>query len=188
MHETSILEEIRERRAKRGLSNEKIPRDLLNNILKAATLAPSCFNNQPWRFIVADSSDTLSGIHDSLSEGNYWAKKSPSIIIVLTGTELDCTLPEKRDYALFDTGLAVMNLMLQAQKEGLVAHPMAGFSSKKIRNMFHIPDNYTVITLVALGYPGETEHLSEDHKKHEISERTRKPLDEIASYNKWRCC
>lgn len=188
MHETSILKEIRERKALRGLSSKNIERDILNNILKAASLAPSCFNKQPWRYIIVDKSETLSEVHKSLPENNSWAKTAPAIIITLTGTELDCTLPDHRDYALFDTGLSVMNLMLQAQKEGIIAHPMAGFNSKEIRNFFHIPENYTIIALVALAYPGNDSVLNDKQKEMENSMRNRKPIDEIASFNKWRCC
>ena len=188
MHETSILKEIRERRAFRGLSGRSVPRDILNNILKAAALAPSCFNKQPWRYIIVDKAEILTEIHRSLPENNKWAETAPSIIITLTGTDLDCSLPDHRDYALFDTGLSVMNLMLQAQKEGLIAHPMAGFDSEKIRNSFHIPDNYTIIALVALGYPGSDSILNEKQKEMESLPRVRKPIDEIASFNKWRCC
>lgn len=188
MHETSILKEIRERRASRGISDKKIPRDILNNLLKAASLAPSCFNKQPWRFIVADKPEVLDEIHKALSENNYWAKKSPSIIILLSGTDLDCSMSDHRNYALFDTGLSAMSLILQAEKEGIIAHPIAGFNSEIIRECFHIPDNYTIISLIALGYKGDSSQLNEAHKKIETSPRDRKPIDEITSFNKWRCC
>ena len=188
MHEEEILKEIRDRRAYRALSSEPVPRETLNNILKAASLAPSCFNKQPWKYIIADKPDVLEEIHKALPENNSWAKKAPAIILSLTGIELDCSLPDNRDYALFDTGLSVMNLMLQAQKEGIIAHPMAGFNSSEIRKHFHIPENYIIIALVVLGYPGDTDELSDKQKEMEQSPRIRKPIDEIASFNKWRCC
>lgn len=188
MHESQILKEIKERRAYRSLSSNPINRETLNNILKASSLAPSCFNKQPWKYIIADKEDVLKEIHQALPENNKWAEKAPAVIIALTGIELDCSLPDKRDYALFDTGLSVMNLMLQAQKEGIIAHPMAGFDSLKIREHFHIPDNYIIIALIALGFPGSDSELNDKQKEMESSQRIRKPIDEIASFNKWRCC
>ena len=188
MHEAEILREIRERRAYRGLRSEEIPREKLNNILKAASLAPSCFNKQPWKYIIADQSDILCEIHKALSGANSWAKKAPAVIIALAGIDLDCSLPDNRDYALFDTGLSVMNLLLQAQKEGIIAHPMAGFDSEMLRGIFHVPENYIIITVIALGYPGDASGLTEKQKEMETSDRIRKPIDEISSFNKWRCC
>jgi glutaredoxin-dependent peroxiredoxin len=78
----------------------------------------------------------------------------PCIVCVATEAELDCRLSGRREYALFDAGLAVQNLLLQATREGLVAHPIAGFKPVEIKNLLGIPKKYTLITLVVLGYPG----------------------------------
>ncbi len=104
MHESQILKEIKERRAYRSLSSNPINRETLNNILKASSLAPSCFNKQPWKYIIADKEDVLKEIHQALPENNKWAEKAPAVIIALTGIELDCSLPDKRDYALLIQG------------------------------------------------------------------------------------
>ena len=47
-----LIPEIIQRRAKRALSEKKIPQDIVDRIMKATTFAPSCSNNQPWRFLV----------------------------------------------------------------------------------------------------------------------------------------
>ena len=188
MHEAEILKEIRERRSLTGLSSSPVPREILNNLLKAASLAPSCFNNQPWKYIIADQSDVLEEIHKALPSNNKWAEKAPAVVIAIAGINLDLSLSDHRDYSLFDTGLSVMNLILQAQKEGIIAHPMAGFNSEKIREHFHIPEKYIIISVIALGYPGKKDEITEEDKTHDSSERSRKPIDEIASFNKWRCC
>ena len=99
--------------------------------------------------------------------------------------DLDAQLSDRRDYALFDSGLATENLQLQAVKEGLYVHPMAGFDPLKVKEAFQIPDEFIVITLVALGYPGESSHLSEKHQKAEQSPRARKPESEVICYNNW---
>ncbi|RZW13099.1 MAG: nitroreductase, partial [Desulfobulbaceae bacterium] len=44
-----LLKEIDERRAKRALSENKIPDEVVARLMKAATYAPCCFNSQPWR-------------------------------------------------------------------------------------------------------------------------------------------
>ncbi len=186
MNRNSILREINERRSLRALSGEKIPRDVINTVIKAATLAPSCFNKQPWRFIAADDSTTLGKVFSALAEGNYWAKKSPAVIAVLTEISLGCTLSDRRDYALFDTGLAVMNLMIQAESMDLIAHPMAGFNPLKIKEIFKISDAYIVIALIAIARKGEDQgQLNEQHRELETSPRERKPIDEILFYNRW---
>jgi nitroreductase len=180
-----LVDEIEKRRAKRALSEDKIPEDILGRIMTAATYAPSCFNNQSWRFLVATEEDTLKQVHEALSGGNYWMKKAPVVVVVATKLEFDCQLSDLRDYALFDCGLATENLMLQAFREGLYAHAIAGFDPLKIKEGFHIPEDYIVITLVALGYPGDDSFLNEKHKELEHGPRIRKPHLEVICYNAW---
>lgn len=181
-----LVYEIKIRRAKRALAEKEIPKEMIDRIMTAATYAPSCFNNQSWRFLVATSHDALEKIHPALPDANYWVKKAPMVVAVLTKLTLDCQLSDRRDYALFDCGLATENLMLQAFKEGLFAHAIAGFDPVKIKSAFDIPDEYILITLVAVGFPGDDSFLNEKHKTLENSPRDRKPESEVICYNHWR--
>jgi len=186
MNNCNILKDIHERKALRALKGDKISRETINTLVKAATLAPSCFNKQPWRFIAADEIAVLERVYTSFTDANYWAKKSPAVIAVLTEISLDCSLSDRRDYALFDTGLAVMNLMLQAESMGLIAHPMAGFDPFKIKEIFRVSDAYIVIALIAVSEKGgSADHLNEMHRARETAARERKPIDEVLFYNHW---
>lgn len=182
---TELIDEINKRRAYRALSDKKIPQEVIKRIMTAATYAPSCFNNQSWRFLVATDGEALNKVFGSLSEGNYWFKKAQAAVVAATKPDIDCQLSDRRDYALFDCGLAVENLLLQGFKEGLYAHAIAGYDPIKIKEAFHIPEEYIVITLVALGYPGDDKSLNEKHKELEHSKRIRKPESEVICYNTW---
>ncbi len=181
-----LIHEIIIRRAKRALSDKKIPDEIIHRLMTAATYAPSCFNNQSWRFLVVTDDEALKKIHDALSAGNYWVKKAPAVVVVATKTEFGCRMSDRRDYALFDCGLATENLMLQGFKEGLYVHAIAGFDPSKIKTAFHIPDAYIVITIVAVGYPGDDASLSEKHRELEHSPRNRKDESEVICYNTWK--
>ena len=180
-----FIAEIDKRRAYRAMSEKPIADDVIGRIMTAATYAPSAFNSQPWRFMVVRSPEKLAHLHAALSGGNYWAKKAPVLVVVATKLSLDAQLNDGRDYALFASGLATENLLLQSFKEGLYAHPMAGFDPLAVKSAFDIPDDYIVITLVAIGYPGGEEGLSEKHVEAESSPRTRKPETEVIAYDVW---
>ncbi len=180
-----MLSEIEERRAKRAFSGERVAKDVLERILLAGHLAPSCFNNQPWRFIIYDTDERIQKITKTLAPRNIWASKSSFLVVVVTDYEDDCKLSEKRDYALFDTGLAVENMMLQAVHEGLYAHPMAGFDPLAVKEVAGIPDSSIVVTLVAFGLPGDKALLDERSQKLEDAPRKRRPLEEILHYGRW---
>lgn len=175
-----LNESIILRRAYRGISNNPIPKEVLKKLIEAAHLAPSCMNKQPWRFIVAYSKETLEKLHQTLSGGNYWMKNAPAIIVVYTKDELDCQLSDDRNYAFFDTGMAVGLLLVQATQMGLVAHPIAGYDPVRVRELLKIDG--TVITLIAVGYWGDFESLNEKHLQLEFSPRSRVPIDDVAKF------
>jgi len=179
-----ILQPIRQRRARRAISDRPIPEELFETLLEAAHLAPSCANNQPWRMIVAQEPDVLDAVKAQLSGGNYWAQPSPAIIAVTSQVTLDCRIPDGREYFLLGCGMAAMNLMLQATEMGLIAHPIAGFKQAPIKAILRIPENHTLIVLIVLGYPS-SDHagLSEKHQAEEIGPRVRRPKMEVASWN-----
>ena len=181
-----LIQEIEVRRAKRALSEKKIPPEVVGRIMTAATYAPSCFNHQSWRFLVVLEEEGLMKIHKALPDANYWVKKAPMVVVVATKPELDCRLSDRRDYALFDCGLATENLVLQSVKEGLYAHPIAGFNPIKVKESFSIPENFIVITLVAVGYPGDDTFLNEKHKQLEHDPRIRNPESEVICFNAWQ--
>ena len=181
-----ILNAISSRRARRAINPDRpVPADTLERVLGAAHLAPSCSNNQSWRFLVLSESGALEAGQNALTGGNYWAKRAPILIAICTNPEDDCQLSDGRDYALFDTGMATGLLMTQASAEGLYAHPMAGFSPGKVRAAFGIEPPTIVVTVLALGYPGSTEGLSEKHLAQESAERDRKPLESVVFHNAW---
>jgi nitroreductase len=182
---SELLLEIQTRRALRALDGRPIPEETVERMLTAATLAPSCFNNQPWRFVAVRRPEELEKVRDNLSGGNYWARTAPLIVLVLTQPELDCRLDDRRDYALFGAGLAVENLLLQATREGLIAHPIAGFKPVPIKEALGIPQELILITLVIVGYPGDESGLNEKHRALEHSPRSRKGLNEVVKFEKW---
>jgi len=181
-----VLEPIIKRRAFRAFSEKQIPEDILENIAIAGTLAPSCANAQPWRLITVTQKEKLDKLKEALTPGNYWAKKAPAITAVVTKLDWDARLDNGRDYAFFDTGMAVMNYQLQAIEHGLYAHPIAGFDAVKAKDVLEIPTDATLLTLVILGYPGDHSHLNEKHLEAEKSQRTRKALHEVYALDSWQ--
>lgn len=178
-----VLPELKERRSYRAISSEPVEKDVVARLLTAATLAPSCFNNQPWRIIVvqkAPDNPHYPLVAATLSQGNFWALEAPLLFVFTTGTHLDCRLDEGRDYAYFDVGQAAMAMQLQAQKEGLYAHPIAGYSAPKLRLALKLPPEYLPLCTLVVGWPGDAGKLPENLRAAENAPRSRKLLGEVA--------
>ena len=182
----SIHPVIEARRARRAISDRPIPSEVVDALIQAAHLAPSCGNNQPWRFIVVDEPEALSEVKAALSGGNYWAKPAPVIVAVASQRNLDCLIPDGREYYLLGCGLALAHLLLEATDRGLIAHPIAGFKQAAVREALRVPKEFTVIALVILGAPTEDlSGLSEKHRVEEQAPRNRRPLGEVAVRNRF---
>lgn len=181
----SINPQIAYRKARRGINSAAIPREEIKQIIRAAHLAPSCFNKQPWRFTVIDDKETLKELHEGLSGGNYWMKNAPALVAVHSQKKSDCVIGD-REYYLFDTGLAIGFLLLQATQMGIIAHPAAGFKPEFFKKVLNIPENHNLIAVVALGYERDMANLNEDHQEREKSPRDRKGLEEILFWNNYQ--
>jgi nitroreductase len=181
----TFLDLLQARSACRAIDPRPVETDKLQKLLEAAQLSASCMNNQPWRFLVLDDTEALEKGRKALAEGNYWAKTAPALIIGFSRADLDCRPADGREYFLFDLGMAAQNLMLQATELGLVARPMAGFRPAVIREEFQIPETYTILIAIAVGYEGDLSTLKENHQKVSVAPRTRNPLEENFSFNQF---
>jgi nitroreductase len=176
-----VLETIRLRRAYRSLDPVEITDELIRDLASCASLAPSCFNNQPTRFVFVHGARALGEMHRALNRGNEWARAASLIIAVHGRTEDDC-VTGGREYYLFDAGLAVAFLVLRATERGLVAHPIAGYDEEAVREILAIPEDSRVITLVIVGAHADTIHpeLSAKQAAAEKERPDRLPFERIA--------
>lgn len=182
-----VIKAINERRAYRSLKPAKITEELIRDLTRCAGLAPSCFNNQPSRFVFVHEPEALKNLHPALSQGNEWAHSASMIVVVFSKREDDCIIKD-REYHQFDCGLAVAFLLLRATELGLVAHPIAGFSPKKTKEILKIPDEYKVITLIMIGEHSETISpvLSEKQVEWEKERPKRFSFEKIAHLNRFK--
>ena len=182
-----VNEAIERRRAYRSLEHIDISDQLVDDLARSAQLFCSCFNNQPWRYVFVNDEKVLEQMHEALSKGNEWARAASMIIAVFSKPELDCVI-KNRKYYLFDTGMAVAAIILRATELGLVAHPIAGFSPKKTREILHIPDEMEVITLIIVGKHSDSISplLSEKQIAAEEKRPERLPLRRFVYMNRYQ--
>ena len=180
-----VKEAIQKRRAYRALAPIEITEEMIQELAGAIQLAPSCFNMQPWRFVFVKEPDILKKIHGALSQGNEWAQRASMIIAVFSEKESDCVIRE-REYYLFDTGMATAFLILRAMELDLVAHPIAGFSPKKVKEILEIPEDKLIIALIVIGKHSDDTGLMND-KQIEIEKKRpeRKSVDEFIFMDKY---
>jgi nitroreductase len=173
-----IMQEIKDRWSPRAYSEEMISKDDLYALLEAASFAPSCFNEQPWRFVLADDEQSIKKMRSILYSQNLkWAEKAPVLLLIAAKKTFSLD-GEQNFWHMFDTGTAWGFLSLEAQKRGIMTHAMGGFSMSKARKLFKIPEDYEIITVVAIGRYGDISQLGDDLKQREHPD-TRKDVSEL---------
>ncbi len=96
-------------------------------LAEAARWSPSCFGDEPWRYIVFDrqtDSEAWQKAFDCLAEGNQnWAAAAPLLLLAVAGLRFSSNEKANR-WAQYDTGAASMSLCIQATSMDLMVHQM----------------------------------------------------------------
>lgn len=188
--EQQLIPEIRERWSPRAFDpNKHITDELLPELIDAARWAPSCFNEQPWRFLCfGHKAELRQAVEETLLEGNIWANNA-SHLVVITAYQTFSRNGKANRHHSYDAGAAVMSLILQAQNRNISTHQMAGFKEAELRTALAIPEDVNILAVMAVGYELEEKDaagLSEKYLKAEKGPRQRLSREDIATIDsKW---
>lgn len=140
------------RRSIRRFRNVPVPREMIQELLKAAMAAPSAVNNRPWEFVVVDDSEVLQNLKKQLPLGRY---NAPLAIVVIGNPRT--SVGER--FWVQDCSAAMENLLLAAVSSGLGGvwigiHPVATLV-RRVREEMNIPENTTPLGIALIGFPAE---------------------------------
>lgn len=145
----------------------------LGSLFEAARWTPSCYNEQPWRFVYARKGDAgREEIEGLLMEGNSWAKNA-GLLIVAFGKKTFTRNGKPNHYHLYDTGAAAMNITLQAEAMGLISHQMGGFATDKANAVCGLTEDFEVGSMMAVGRTGDIAGAPAELVTRQKSPRTR---------------
>lgn len=187
-----MLKEIKQRHSPLLFKKKIVSATILKRCLEAARWAPSCFNKQPWKFVLVQGPNRIKKLSSAFPRGNHWAIKAPLVGFIVSEPKLDCITEgnDNLEYFQYDCGMAMMSFILQGEVEGLKIHQMSGYTEKEVKKLLKVPNNARVIVAFALGYEEKLKDYKEEiHPKLleriKTTKRTRKPLKEIYSMNKY---
>jgi len=141
-----MYEIIKKRRSVRVFLPNAISRENLNKILDAGRLAPSANNLQQWEFIVIDNKDLRLTLSDLCQWGRFI--KTAPVTIAVFGDRQNLSTP-------LDCAAATENMIIMACALNIASCWVAGYRkphSEPIRKLLSVPQNYELVSLIALGY------------------------------------
>ena len=188
--DADLIEPIFERWSPRSFNpDSRISDEVIQELFEAARWAPSSRNEQPWRFMLFGTGDNYRlDVESTLVSGNKWATNASHLLVVCSARNfIDSERPN--NHYKYDTGSAVMSLILQAMSRNIYSHQMAGIDRDELRKRLSVPESYDIIVVVALGYiydELEKAGLEEELIEKELKARSRKTIDEfMLSGKKW---
>ena len=163
----------------RSMTGEGMTDQELMPLFEAARWAPSSYNNQPWVFIYAHrDTPEWKPIFDLMIEFNQsWTKNAAVLVVVISKNTFYHNGKTARTHS-YDTGSAWMSLALEGTSRGYVIHGMEGFDYDKARKVLHIPDDYTVEAMAAIGKRAPKEKLPPQIQERELPS-DRRPLEQM---------
>jgi nitroreductase len=172
------------RRSIRKYRDAPLPDHDIREVLRLASRAPSAWNVQPWRFIVArgpeikgklraaafgqpqvlvapavvvlysDMPHALANFSETINPGI--AEASRQKLLTRIESEFGKMTPEARDqWGLAQTNIVLGYLLLIAEVFGISTSPMLGFDPNAVRGLFSLPTHTQIAALIALGKPAE---------------------------------
>lgn len=150
-----------------------VPPEILEKILEAGRIAPSACNDQPWEFLVIQSSAMLQRVKTCYHR--QWFKDAPQILIVV-GLKDHAWVRGYDDYCSLETDIAIAftHMILAAENEGVGTCFVEAYDPVMLRKVLDLDENHVVYSITPLGYPRKG-FVRRGEKK-------RKPLNEIVRY------
>ncbi len=154
-----LKEAIASRRTIRNFNDYRVTDRELRDLLTAAGWAPSWKNTQSWMFIVLRDRELIAEVTDTYSEKNparNCSLNASAVIIAcarskLAGFNEEGQTTKHAHWYLFDLGLAVQNLCLQAHELALASVIVGNLDHDRCRKILSIPPDYEVVVSIPLG-------------------------------------
>ncbi len=176
---------IKVRRSVRSFDDTEVKDEIISQILEDARLAPSWANRQCWSFIVITDKNKIKKIIKHGGSGiNKWLKNAPVLIIACGDPKLSGNR-EGIGYFAVDVAIALEHLVLSAANLGLGSCWIGTFHENNIKGMLNIPKDIRIVAMTPIGHPKDKLSIREKITSSIVKSKNRKPLNEIAHYNKW---
>jgi len=187
----SFYQFMDKRRSVRDFSDKPILRDVIENIIKTASTAPSGAHKQPWTFCVISNAELKSKIRELAEEeekksyggrmserwikdleplGTTWVKEfidvAPYIIVVMKRVyEHDDDEKYNNYYVNESVGLASGFLIAAIHNAGLVTLTHTPSPMNFLIKALNRPENERPFLLLPVGYPKEEAQVPDIHRK-----------------------
>lgn len=151
-----MLELLRHRRSIRKFTDQSVEKEKRDTLLKAALLAPSSMGKRPVEYIILEDKESIRRLQQYKKHGTTPLETATLAIVVIADSR-------KTDVWIEDASIASILIQLEAVSLGLgstwiqvrLRESDRESSEAAFKREFSIPDTYSVLSVIALGYKAE---------------------------------
>lgn len=163
------IKDLKERRSVRMYANQEIPKNVIEDIVDCARLAPTANNQQPWHFVAIKEKKGLEYLAEVCTYGKF-LKQANAAIVVFGDRE--------NKHTIEDCSAAVENILVAAKAYEIGTCWIAGWKrtyNPDIEKFLNAPSNLEVVAIISLGYPEK-----------ESKAYSKKPLKDVLSWEEFK--
>ncbi len=144
---------IERRYSVRAYSNRPVDEDTLRKVLRAAQVAPTAANQQPFRLLVRET----RGCQGDLGRLYHreWFCQAPLVLGICSVPKEGWVRRDGKNYADVDATIAMDYMILAAAALGLGTCWVAAFDPAIARAVFDLPEGFEPLAFTPLGYPAD---------------------------------
>ena len=157
-----------ERWSPRAFQPGALDDELIARLIDAARWSPSCFNEQPWRFYTS-TEETFADYLSMLIDFNQSWATNASVLGFLVGRSHFAGNGKPNEAYALDCGAAWMAMSLQARREGLYTHGMAGIRRDEVSRYLGLDPALEIVLMgFAIGRLGDRDSLEPNLRDREV--------------------
>jgi nitroreductase len=153
-----MLELLKTRRSIRKYQDRAVEKEKVDAIIQSGLMSPSSRGRRPWEFILVDDRDLLHKLSLSRGQVPSFVADAPLAIVVTADSKTN-------DVWIEDASIAAIIMQVTAHSLGLGScwnHIRARMHNDEmtaedyVREVLNIPEQYSILCILAIGYPDET--------------------------------
>jgi nitroreductase len=145
------FEAIFTRRSVRRFSDKPVSKEIIDQLLRAATSAPSAGNEQPWHFLILTERKWIDKI-PTIHPYAQMCLQAPLVILPCA----DLELKQYEGYWIQDMAAATQNILLSVRALNLGAVWVGLYPSEErvqsLKKLFKLPGNVVPFCIIPIGY------------------------------------
>ncbi len=145
------------RRSVRSYTEEKIPKEDIEEIIRIGHMAPSAGNRQARDFIIVEDGEEKEKLVEN-AYGQSFIGDAPWIIVICANKERSAERYGERGrelYSIQDATAAVENILLAAVDMGYSSCWIGAFDESKVADQLSIPQGVRPIALLPIAHPAQ---------------------------------